>query len=79
MEAKVLAPVRFLMVSGHARDATALQDEAAVLSGRSANASACHSPFYLFESVFFWGLRFKSQTPDSKTPVGMLLLENFFL
>ena len=52
----------------------------AALSARSANMRhLITASFYLFGIVFFWGLRFALWTPDSKTPVGILVLENFFL
>jgi len=35
--------------------------------------------FCLFGLVFMLGLRFAFWTPDSKTPVGTLILENFYL
>lgn len=77
---KVLARVRSLMASGHPKDVTALQNEVAALSARSANMRhLITASFYLFGIVFFWGLRFTLWTPDSKTPVGILVLQNFFL
>lgn len=77
---KVLARVRSLMASGHSKDVTALQKEVAALSARSANMRhLITASFYLFGIVFFWGLRFTLWTPDSKTPVGIVVLENFFL
>jgi hypothetical protein len=35
--------------------------------------------FYLFGVVFFFMLRFVEATPESRVPVGRLILENFFL
>jgi hypothetical protein len=50
------------------------------LLARTANL---HQPitatFYLFGIVFFFALRFAESTPESKVPVGTLILENFFL
>jgi hypothetical protein len=77
---KVLWRVRSLTASGHSKDVTAMQKEVAALSGRSANTRhLITASFYLFGIVFFWGLRFTLATPDSKIPVGILILENFFL
>ena len=68
------------MASGHFKDVTAIKNEVAGLSARSANMRhQITAAFYLFGIVFFWGLRFTLWTPDSKTPVGILILENFFL
>ena len=77
---KVLWRVRSLRASGHSKDVTAMENEVAALSARSTNTRhLVTASFYLFGIVFFWGLRFALWTPDSKTPVGMLILENFFL
>lgn len=77
---RVLWRLRTLMASGHSKDVTAIQNEVAGLSARSANMRhLITAAFYLFGIVFFWGLRFTLWTPDSKTPVGILILENFFL
>jgi hypothetical protein len=78
--AKILAGVRSLMVPGQSKDVPALQKEVSALHARSANVHhLITATFYLFGMVFFWGLRFALWTPDSKTPVGILVLENFFL
>jgi len=77
---KALARVRSLMTSGHSKDETSLQNEVAALSAQSANTRhLITASFYLFGIVFFWGLRLTLWTPDSKTPVGILILGNFVL
>jgi len=76
---KVLTRVRSLMASRHSKNVTSLKNEVAALSARSANMGhLITASFYLFAIVFFMGLRFASRTPESKTPVGVLVLENFF-
>jgi hypothetical protein len=78
--AKILAGVRSLMALGQSRDVSALQNDVAALYARSANVRhVITATFYLFGIVFFWGLRFTLWTPDSKTSVFLLVLENFFL
>jgi hypothetical protein len=77
---KVLAGLRSLMASGRPTDLPTFENEVAALSARAANTRhLITASFYLFGIVFFWGLRFALWTPDSKTPVGILVLENFFL
>jgi hypothetical protein len=77
---KILAGVRSLMALGQSRDVPALQNEVAALYARSANLRhLITATFYLFGIVFFWGLRFTLWTPDGKTSVSLLVLENFFL
>jgi hypothetical protein len=77
---KILMRVSSLMASGNPKYVTTLQNEVAALSARSANMRhLITASFYLFGIVFFWGLRFALWTPDSNTPVGILVLENFFL
>jgi hypothetical protein len=77
---KILAGVRSLMALGQSRDVPVLQNEAAALYARSANVRhLITATFYLFGIVFFWGLRFTLWTPDGKTSVSLLVLENFFL
>jgi hypothetical protein len=77
---KILAGVRSVMASGQSRDVSAFQNELAVLYARSANVrQLITATFYLFGIVFFWGLRFTLWTPDGKTSVFQLVLENFFL
>jgi hypothetical protein len=78
--AKILARVRSLMAVGQSRDVPALQNDVAALYARSAHVRhLITATFYLFGIVFFWGLRFTLWTPDSKTSVFLLVLENFFL
>ena len=56
---RVLWCLRTLMASGHFKDVTAIQNEVAGLSARSANMRhQITAAFYLFGIVFFWGLRF---------------------
>jgi hypothetical protein len=77
---KIFSGVRSLVTFDQSRDVPALQNEMAALHARSANVlHLITATFYLFGIVFFWGLRFALWTPDSKTPVGLLVLENFFL
>jgi hypothetical protein len=77
---KILAGVRSVMASGQSRDVPAFQNEVATLYARSANMRhLITATFYLFGIVFFWGLRFTLWTPDGKTSVFQLVLENFFL
>jgi hypothetical protein len=77
---KILASIRSLMSSGQSRNAAALQNEVAVLYARSSNVRyLIKATFYLFGIVFFWGMRFTLWTPENKTPVSLLVLENFFL
>jgi hypothetical protein len=77
---KILAGVRSLMALGQSRDVPDLQNEVAALYARSANVRhLITAMFYLFGIVFFWGLRFTLWTPDGKTSVSLLVLENFFL
>jgi hypothetical protein len=77
---KILGRVRSLTVSGHSKDVAALQNEVVALSARSANMRRLiTATFYLFGTVFLWGLRFTLWTPESKASVLQLVLQNFFL
>jgi len=77
---KILTGVRSVISSGRSRDVPAFQNEVAALYARSANMRhLITATFYFFGIVFFRGLRFTLWTPDGKTSVFQLVLENFFL
>ena len=70
----ILARLRSIMSPSQSKDVAALH-------ARSANLrQVILATFYLFGTVFFFGLRSALWTPDSNsTSVGMLILENFFV
>ena len=77
---QTLKGIHSLVASSQSKDVAALQNSVAVLQARAASVrQLITGTFYLFGVVFFWGLHFALWTPDSKVPVGILVLENFFL
>lgn len=76
----ILARLRSVMNPHHSMDMADLQRSVTAFDGRSANVrQLIVATFYLFGIVFFFGLRFALWTLGSKTSVGILVLENFFL
>jgi hypothetical protein len=76
----ILVRLRSIMNQRQSEHVSGLQHSMSALHMRSANArQLIGATFYLFGFVFFLGLRFALRTPESHTPVGILVLENFFL
>jgi hypothetical protein len=78
--ATILARLRSIMKCSESEDIPHLQLSIASLNARAGNVRQLIGVmFCLFGLVFLLGLRFAFWTPDSKTPVGILILENFYL
>ena len=76
----ILVRLRSIMNLRQSEDVSGLQHSMAALHNRLANVrQLIGAAFYLFGFVFFFGLRFALRTPESNTPVGLLVLDNFFL
>lgn len=78
--AVTLARLRSIMNPSHSRDTMSLRRAVGTLQVRCANVrQLIGAAFYLFGIVFFFSLRFAFVTFDSHTPVGTLILRDFFL
>jgi hypothetical protein len=76
----ILVRLRSIMNQPQCEDVSGLQHSMAALHARSANVrQLIGATFYFFGFVFFFGLRFALRTSETHTPVGTLILENFFL
>ena len=76
----ILVRLRSTMNQRQSEQLSGLQHSMAALHTRLANVrQLIGATFYLFGFVFFLGLRFALRTPESHTPVGLLVLDNFFL
>jgi hypothetical protein len=78
--ATILARLRSIMKRCESEDIPHLQLSVASLNARAGNVRQLIGVmFCLFGLVFLLGLRFAFWTPDSKTPVDILIIENFYL
>ena len=76
----ILVRLQSIMNLRQSEDVSGLQHSMAALPTRLANVrQLIGATFYLFGFVFFLGLRSALRTPESHTPVGLLVLDNFFL
>jgi hypothetical protein len=74
--------VRLRLISNHRQveKACSVHRSLAALHVRSANLrQLIGATFYLFGFIFFLTLPLATKTLDSRTPVGWLILENFFI
>jgi hypothetical protein len=78
--ATILARLRSIVKCCESEEIPHLQLSVASLNAWAGNVRQLIGVmFCLFGLVFLVGLRFAFWTPDSKTPVGILILENFYL
>ena len=78
--ATILARLRSIMKCSESEDIPHLRLSVASLNARAGNVRQLLGVmFCLFGLLFLLGLRFAFWTPDSKIPVGTLILENFYL
>ena len=76
----IMVRLRSILNQRQIEDDSSLQRSMAALQTWSANVrQLIGATFYLFGFVFFLGLPLALRTLDSSRPVGILILENFFI
>jgi hypothetical protein len=78
--AVIVVRLRSLTNRRQVEDVSSFQRSLAALHTRSANArQLVGATFYLFGFIFFLAMPLALKTLDSRTPVGMLILDNLFI